>query len=147
MPTIAAIILAKVDGKYLMVEENWGNFVGKMSLPGGEIDPGDESIFKCAVREGEEETGLIFNLLKVVGFYERRPSPAGERVFGLAFSAEIIRSGGGLNGETSRIGYFSVPEIREMEKRGLLRFSNILQIIEDNEAGKEFPLDLITVLS
>jgi 8-oxo-dGTP diphosphatase len=140
---IAGIILAEKDGKYLLVKENWGSCVGLWSLPGGGQE-NKEDIFACAVREGQEETGFIFSLRAIVGFYQQYLCRTKEDIFGVVFKAEIVGGKETLSDEISEIGYFSNPEIREMAEKGLLRFP-LLRIIEDSETGREFPLSCVTV--
>jgi len=146
MPKVAGILLAKNNSKYLLVKEGWGNCRGMWSLPGGEQEI-REDIFTCAKREGKEETGFTFELLKVVGFYQQYLCYANEDILGVVFEAKIIGGEEALTEETLGIGYFSKSEIWEMEKNKLLRFPNILRMIEDYEAGKGFSLSCITVLS
>jgi ADP-ribose pyrophosphatase YjhB (NUDIX family) len=142
---VSGIILVEKNGKYLLVKEGWGECFGKWSLPGGEQEV-KEDIFTCAKREGKEETGFVFNLLSIVGFYQQHLNYLNEDILGVTFAAEIIGGEENLMQETLEIGYFSKSEIQEMVKNKLLRFSDALRIIEDYESGKRFPLSCVTVL-
>ena len=57
--TERAVLCFIVDGdRILLIHKKTGLGAGKINGPGGRIDPG-ESSFQAAVRETEEETGLI----------------------------------------------------------------------------------------
>src|SRR4030042_479483 len=119
MPTIlVAVSLIKSEGRYTLVQEAQKKFRGKWGFAGGEKKPG-ESIFECAVREDEEETGHTCKLLDVVGFYQQECR--NKTIWGVAFRARIVGGKMKLTKEILEIGQFSVPEVREMDKNGLLR--------------------------
>jgi mutator protein MutT len=51
-------VYAERDGNILLLKRAEGAMIGSWYLPGGALDPG-ETIEECAVRELEEEAGLI----------------------------------------------------------------------------------------
>jgi len=53
---VGAVVIS--DGKILLIKRRNPPSANMWSLPGGHVEPG-ESIFECAVRELEEETGII----------------------------------------------------------------------------------------
>lgn len=54
-----------IDGKLLMIEDNFG----EVKLPGGGIDSGEDD-YKALVREVKEETGYDVILESIVSFGE-----------------------------------------------------------------------------
>lgn len=62
----SAVIRDSDDNVLLTQSPKWSN---KWTLPGGHIEPG-ETIFEAAVREGQEETGLILKPIEIINFGE-----------------------------------------------------------------------------
>ncbi len=53
----ASVVVQDADGRILVVSEADRRICGKINLPGGHVDPGEE-LATSAVRECAEETGL-----------------------------------------------------------------------------------------
>jgi 8-oxo-dGTP pyrophosphatase MutT (NUDIX family) len=62
---LAASVAVLVDGKILLIQRA---DIAVWSLPSGGVEPG-ESIAEAAIRETQEETGLIVQLDRLVGLY------------------------------------------------------------------------------
>lgn len=83
-PTVGIVIIN--HGKVLLVEHGIaaGHLTGALGAPGGRLDP-EESTLDAAVREVEEETGLIINkdnLVKIPHIYEADlPRKNGEMLY------------------------------------------------------------------
>jgi 8-oxo-dGTP diphosphatase len=91
------------DGRVLLIKrrdfEVW-------CMPGGEVDPG-ESLAQAAVREVEEETGLLVSLERLVGAYSR-PNWADGGIHVVLFAGVPV--GGALKPDANEvldIGYFA----------------------------------------
>ncbi|HSW74725.1 MAG TPA: NUDIX hydrolase [Candidatus Saccharimonadales bacterium] len=124
---VAGCLLQK-DGKYLLVQEKLPKVYGKWNLPAGHVDPG-ESTINAAVREVEEETGLVVVADKEI-FSEAIPER--EREFHI-FTAHIV--GGALSVQPEEIldaQWFSLDEIYQLQKDDQLRSEWMVRAIENS---------------
>lgn len=142
--TVAAII--ERDGRYLLVEEHTPEGL-RLNNPAGHLDPG-ESPQQGVVREALEETARVFTPTALVGVYlSRFQRPAtGEDVTYLRF-AYCGTVGDELPGRTLDTGivrtlWLTLDELRASRARH--RSALVLQCIEDHQAGRRHPLDLVT---
>ncbi|MCM3718757.1 NUDIX domain-containing protein [Fictibacillus phosphorivorans] len=62
----AAGLLIDEDGKWLVVKKKYGGLKGKWSIPAGFVDAG-ETVDEAAVREVFEETGILGEVVSVIG--------------------------------------------------------------------------------
>jgi ADP-ribose pyrophosphatase YjhB (NUDIX family) len=67
----ATAIIPYPDNQILLVKRSTRPFVGYWALPGGRMDPG-ETVDQTIVRECKEETGLVVEVVRVVGEYVER---------------------------------------------------------------------------
>jgi ADP-ribose pyrophosphatase YjhB (NUDIX family) len=97
-------------------------------LPGGAVDDG-ESLARAAVREAEEETGLLVNLDGLVGLYSAPLGPSGGShlaVFAAHPVSGVLRL---QEGETIEVGWFNLESLPD------LIFAGQRRQIEDALAG------------
>ena len=73
-PKVAAVVLALVDGKLVLVRRGIEPQIGRWAFPSGFVDRG-EAVHDAAVREFKEETGLDARLERLIGVYSDTGSP------------------------------------------------------------------------
>jgi len=89
-------------------------------LPNGGMDPG-ESVTETVIREVEEETGLIVNVVGLVGIYSspdvlvRYADGNRFQIVSLCFAAEIMDGELRTTSEAVSVGYFTEEEAAAME--------------------------------
>jgi 8-oxo-dGTP diphosphatase len=67
--TVLCFVLDREKNALLMIEKKRGQGAGKMNVPGGKIQPGEEEE-AAAIRETTEETGITPRALKPAGRLE-----------------------------------------------------------------------------
>lgn len=77
------------DSRIVLIQRSNEPFEGSWALPGGFVEVG-ESVERAAVREVEEETGLVVELVRMVGVYSRPDrDPRGHNV-SVAYLARLV---------------------------------------------------------
>jgi ADP-ribose pyrophosphatase YjhB (NUDIX family) len=93
---------------------------GKWCLPSGQMEAGESAVETC-VREVMEETGLSVQVKRLIGVYTNPNRlieyPDGNKIHLVALNFEVEVFGGELttSNETTEFGYFSLPQIYEMD--------------------------------
>ena len=82
-PKLAAIVLALLDGRLVLVRRGMEPAIGRWSFPAGFVDRG-EAVEDAAQRELKEETGLEARLDFFVGLYSESGSPVVLAVYAAA---------------------------------------------------------------
>jgi len=138
--TVAAII--ERDGKFLLVEEETDEGI-RFNQPAGHLEC-EEALTDAVVREALEETGYAFVPRFLVGVYNWRHPSKDITYLRFAFGGEVIGHDAQRKLDTGIIGarWLSLDEIRANAEQH--RSPLILRCIEDWQAGKRYPLELIT---
>lgn len=138
--TVAAVI--ERDEKFLLVEEKTDEGL-QFNQPAGHLECG-EALTEAVIREALEETGYDFAPKFLVGIYHWRHPGKDITYLRFAFGGEITAYDAGRKLDEGIIGarWLSLDDIRASRARH--RSPMILQCIEDWQAGKRYPLELIT---
>lgn len=142
--------LIERDGKFLLVQEKEDPQIkedphkDKWNLPGGSLEHG-EGLLDCAIREGKEETELILEpthliRMDVVNFSDSRLD-----LLSIVVRSEIIRGGPIATKDVKDVRWFSLDEIRELNKKGFLKASHVINSIEAYVIGRIIPLSSIDI--
>ena len=138
--TVAAVL--ERDGKFLLVEEEVDDGI-RYNQPAGHLEC-RESLTDAAIREVLEETGYRFEPQFLVGIYNWRNEAKDITYLRFAFGGKItghdaLRK---LDDGILAAHWLRLDEIRALEARH--RSPMIMRCIEDWQAGKRYPLELIT---
>ena len=145
-PNVTVAALIERDGRFLLVEEETTDGL-KLNNPAGHLDPGESPIQACA-REVLEETAHDFEPTALIGVYLNRftKTRTGDDTTYLrfAFGGDIAGHDSERKLDAGIIGarWLSLDEIRANADQH--RSPLILRCIEDWQAGKHYPLELIT---
>ena len=138
--TVAAVI--ERDGQFLLVEEETDDGI-RFNQPAGHLECG-EALTEAVIREVLEETAYHFVPKTLIGIYNWRNEAKDITYLRFAFAGEIVghEEGRSLDQGIIAARWVSLGEIRALQNRH--RSPLIMRCIEDWQAGKRYPLDLIT---
>ena len=138
--TVAAVI--ERDGQFLLVEEETDDGI-RFNQPAGHLECG-EALTEAVIREVLEETAYHFVPKTLIGVYNWRNEAKDITYLRFAFAGEIVghEAGRSLDQGIIAARWLSLDEIRALQNRH--RSPLIMRCIEDWQAGKRYPLDLIT---
>lgn len=138
--TVAAVI--ERDGKFLLVEEETEDGI-RFNQPAGHLEC-REALTEAVIREALEETGYTFVPEYLVGVYNWRTEAKDITYLRFAFGGTIAGHDPQrvLDDGIIAARWMALDEIRALESRH--RSPLILRCIEDWQAGRRYPLELIT---
>jgi 8-oxo-dGTP pyrophosphatase MutT (NUDIX family) len=138
--TVAAVL--EREGKFLLVEEETDEGI-RFNQPAGHLEC-RESLTDAVIREALEETGYRFVTQYLIGVYNWRNEARDVTYLRFAFAGEITGHDvqRPLDAGIIAARWLTIEEIRALEARH--RSPLILRCIDDWQAGKRYPLDLIT---
>ena len=139
----AAGVIIKKDEKFLLVQEGSGlvpEIYGKWNFPMGRMEKGERP-YKCALREGREETGLLIKIeSKVSADGKKRPyrnqdgynaKIGAVDVFVYLFEGSILRGEIKVPKDLLDVRWFSFKEILDLKRDGKLIDRYIISAIAD----------------
>lgn len=138
--TVAAVL--ELDGKFLLVEEETADGI-RYNQPAGHLECG-ESLFDAVIRETQEETAYTFVPKNIIGIYHWHNEAKAITYLRFAYGGEITGHDplGKLDEGIIAAHWLTLDEIRALAPRH--RSPLILRCIEDWQAGKRYPLELVT---
>lgn len=105
-PKLAAACVIERDGRTLMVRRAVQTGYGLWSMPGGYVDRG-EPVETAAVREVEEEAGLLVEIEQLIGLF----SDVGNPVVVAAYAATEIGGVLAPGPESLDVGFFDLDDL------------------------------------
>ena len=137
--------LIEKNGTFLLVKEAKKSAEGLYNFPAGKLD-GNETIIEGAIREAKEETGLTVQPINLVGVYQRPVGRKGDNVTVIVFKSNITSGKTTPTEKHPEVKFFSYGELKEMERKGLLRSQYIMKSITDHKEGKLYDLSVIKTI-
>lgn len=144
-PFVVVRAFIEESGKFLLVQENWGEVKGMWNFPAGWLELGEDPT-TAVIREAKEESGYNFTPDYLLGVYSFIKSKEGQ----LNQPIEIVYRGS-VSGEPTKVDaeeisavkWFTPEEIMAMDKYAL-RDKITKEMLKDYLAGKKYPLDVIS---
>jgi len=140
-PNVTVAALIERDGAFLLVEEETDDGI-RFNQPAGHLDAGESLVTACA-REALEETAWQFTPTSLVGIYQW-PRPQGDITYlRFAFAGTLGSHDANRKLDTGilRAVWMTLAEIEATQARH--RSPLIWQCVQDWQAGRRFPLDMI----
>ncbi len=141
-PNVTVAAGVERDGKFLLVEEDTED--GPMfNQPAGHWEPG-ETLLEGVVREAREETAYAISPDYLLGVYTWTHPRKDLTYLRFAFTAQAgaHHPGQALDAGIIRAVWLAPEEVRATRARH--RSPRVWQCVEDQLAGKRYPLDIIT---
>jgi len=139
---VACCNIIENDGSYLLVKESKPAARSRYNLPAGKAEVG-ESFMDAAVREAEEETGLVVKVDHLVGIYHCARTSEGFGVVNFVFSSHVV--GGTIRVSEAHpvVQYFTKADIADMARDSLLRGSYIELALNHHVQRRHLPNDTL----
>ena len=143
-PFVVVRAFIENDGKFLLVQENWGEVKGMWNFPAGWLDLGENPL-AGAIREAKEESGYDFTPDYLLGIYsfiktkDGQPNQPVEIVYRGSVSGEQAAVD---SEEISAVRWFTPEEIMAMDTK-TLRDEISKEMLKDHLSGRKYPLDTI----
>jgi 8-oxo-dGTP pyrophosphatase MutT (NUDIX family) len=141
---IAVANILEKNNKILLVQEAKRKAKGKWNFPAGRLVE-KESLTDCLMRETKEETGLEIKPLYLVGIYQYHLTPGHNSII-FIFKSKIFGGKLATSNEILNIKWFSINEIKKLDKNDQLRGPYILKAIRDYKAKRKISLKFIRIL-
>jgi 8-oxo-dGTP diphosphatase len=139
LATIFVAVYVRSGGRLLFVrkrrEKLWGPPAGRQRI--------GEGILDAAIRETKEESGMLIRLIDVIGIYDVVEDD--QQRIGFAFRAEVDSGKlGPQDPEIEAAAFLKDLQIdRIVLEGGIYKPKTTLRSLEDERAGKSYPLDII----
>ena len=134
-------IIADSERRILFVREAKAVHRGLWNFPGGHVEMGEHPV-QAAIREVMEETSLDVSIARVIGIYSGI-SPNIQTIR-FVFEAASYNGVATPGDEILEVRWMSSEEILQKEDRELVGARFLRAIVQDWQAGRSYPLEVIT---
>lgn len=130
------------NGSYLLVKESKPSARSRYNLPAGKAEVG-ECFAEAAIREAEEESGLVVEVERLVGIYHCARTSEGFGVVNFVFASRVVGGAIRVSDAHPIVRYFTRVEIAGLARDGLLRGSHIELALDHHAQGRKLPTDTL----
>jgi len=141
---LVANVIVK-DDKFLLIQETKEIAKGKYNLPAGRMEE-SETLVEAAVREAKEETGLDVVPERLVCVVQRKVSGQGDNLVVFNFVSRVVGGKITPSKEHPIVNYYSLEQIKEFDKEGLLRSPHIMVVLSEYQKGSSIGLDKLRII-
>ena len=157
-PCLVVGCIIEHQDKFILVQERMSD-IGKWNQPAGWLEKYENPVI-AAKREAEEETGLKVKIIGFLGAYSHikynvkkfdpkhnRPSKINIHAVKLIFIGKSVENpinkAGYSSKEISDTRWFTLPQIKELDKSKLLRDHDIINEVQDYRRGRHYNLNIV----
>lgn len=136
-------VVLQREGRLLLVQEGKPSSRGRWNLPGGHLEP-RERFLDGACREAREETGLVVDIVSLLGLYSGMLSRRIHSVRVVLHARQVDPAAEPVAGDQILdVRWASVREIVDAADAELLAPAMLRAITRDVSTGRNFPLDVL----
>lgn len=136
-------VIVGPDDRYLLVQESKAIARGRMALPAGKLEP-NETLEQAAVREANEETGLVVEIDALLGIYHCAMTTEGS--FGVNFVYLAHVTGGAIrtSDEHPVVEWHTATEIAALAAQGRIRGTHVLESVTRHQQHRHLDRNAVT---
>ena len=140
-PRVTVAVVAEIEQRFLMVEENVQGAV-RFNQPAGHLED-KESLLDAVIRECLEETAWHFQPEALLGIYRWRNNSNGDTYLRVAFCGRCrsMQKHRTLDADIVAAHWLTLDEIQSLADQ--LRSPLVLRSIHDYLRGKRYPLEVL----
>jgi len=145
MATVVCSNLVLDNDRLLLVKETKPSALGRWSLPGGRLEPG-ETLQEGAAREALEESGLVVDVGPLIGAYHCLATLEGGSALNFVFRSTVIGGKIRTTAEHPDVRFVPLPEVAALLERKMIRGTHTERALAAAIAGFELPDETISVV-
>lgn len=145
LPVVVCSNLVLGENGLLLVRETKPSALGRWSLPGGKLEPG-ETLKQGAEREAHEESGLTVEARQLLGIYHCLETLEGGAALNFVFQSRIIGGTIQTSVEHPAVDFVPLAELDALVAENLIRGSHVRLAVEAAINGTELSADIVSIV-
>lgn len=146
LPVVVCSNLVLDENGLLLVRESKPSALGRWSLPGGKLEPG-ETLKQGAEREAHEESGLTVEAGHLLGIYHCLETLEGGAALNFVFRSTIIGGTIQTSVEHPAVDFVPLTELDALAANNLIRGRHVRLAVEAAISGTELPADIVSIVA